>query len=39
MLNRGFVTSLFNMVPKFHVELTRRNRDFETSSFNIVPKG
>jgi len=39
MLNRGFGTSLFNMVPKGEQASIIVTDSFETSLFNILSKG
>ena len=38
MLNRGFGTSLFNMVPKEKIQAVGLEKCFGTSLFNMVPK-
>ena len=38
MLNRGFGTSLFNMVPKLKMIHSGFDKSFGTSLFNMVPK-
>lgn len=38
MLNRGFATSSFNMVPKVKIDKRYYTKSFETNLFNMIQK-